>query len=76
MQMLIMTTLVDEVKVNAERTNLSRLLYKILLLLIHDAFYVKFVKLGDIILANKVLSSCKRGVSPNTISLMVVQKLT
>ena len=74
--MLIVAALVDEIEVNAERTDFGRLFHNVLLLLIHDAFNVKFVKLGNIILANKVLSSCEGSVGPSAIRLMVLQKLT
>jgi hypothetical protein len=55
--MLIVTALVDEIKVNAERADFGRSLYQILLLLICDAFNVQLIKGWNIVIANKVLST-------------------
>jgi len=69
-------TVLNEVKVNAERTNVGTLLRQILLLLVEDTFRLKRVECVQIILGNELLTPGEGCVGPNIRRLARLKEIT
>jgi hypothetical protein len=66
---------VDEIKVYTKRTDVRRLLYDVLFLLITNALDVELVELIFVIVGDEILAPLEGCVCPYPVALVVVQEL-